>query len=100
MIESVPGGALRTWRIDQLPQPAQVEIMAFRLADHRAAYLEYEGAVSNGRGSVRRVDAGTALVTPVGKRTIVRLSGGAIIGKYELIERDNDALGPSATLQP
>jgi hypothetical protein len=31
---------------------------AERLADHRVAYLEYEGEISGGRGSVRRVAEG------------------------------------------
>lgn len=35
---------------------------ATRLADHRAAYLAYEGPVSGGRGVVRRVASGTARI--------------------------------------
>jgi len=55
-----------------------------RLADHRAAYLEYEGEVSGGRGRVRRVASGRCrlvrdepnlleveLATPQGARTVV-----------------------------
>jgi hypothetical protein len=52
------GDSLRTWR---LPAPHfGVEPMnAEPLAPHRLAYLDYEGPVSGGRGSVKRVDAGT-----------------------------------------
>jgi len=32
-----------------------------RLADHRRRYLAYEGPISQGRGRVRRVDAGRVL---------------------------------------
>lgn len=53
-------GALATWRIacapaDLPPGGAPAE----RLADHRLAYLEFEGEVSRGRGRVRRVEGGT-----------------------------------------
>jgi hypothetical protein len=51
-------GTLKTWA---LPQPPQLglEIEAQPLADHRLSYLDYEGPISGGRGSVTRWDAGT-----------------------------------------
>jgi len=53
--------ALATW---QLPaSPAELapgeDLPAARLADHRRAYLTYEGPVRGGRGAVRRIDEGT-----------------------------------------
>ncbi|MBG83656.1 MAG: hypothetical protein CMJ40_03805 [Phycisphaerae bacterium] len=36
-------------------------LLATRLKDHRAAYLEYEGPVSNDRGHVRRLEQGQIL---------------------------------------
>ncbi len=51
-------GQLRTWSIPQTPRPG-VTVMAELLADHRLAYLDYEGPVSGNRGSVSRVDRGT-----------------------------------------
>ncbi len=51
------GDALKTWSLSQPPQPG-LEIAATPLADHRRAYLDYEGPVSNDRGSVIRCDAG------------------------------------------
>ena len=51
-------GVLLTWRL--LSEPAVgAEVRAERLADHRLAYLDYEGPVSGGRGSVVRWDYGT-----------------------------------------
>jgi hypothetical protein len=52
------GGALRTWALAEPPSPGRT-IAAEELPDHRLAYLDYEGEVSGGRGSVTRWDAGT-----------------------------------------
>jgi hypothetical protein len=76
MLES--GDLLRTWGLAQLPHGWQGahartkqraskcavlafgdEVAAEQLGDHRIAYLDYEGEVSGGRGSVIRVAAGT-----------------------------------------
>ena len=56
MFETAPGSQLATWRSDVWPitRPTPVE----RLPDHRAAYLDYEGPVSNNRGRVSRVESG------------------------------------------
>jgi hypothetical protein len=43
----------------QLKSASNNVVDAERLPDHRLAYLDYEGPVSSGRGSVRRLDAGT-----------------------------------------
>ena len=50
-------GALRTWRLGTVPA-AGVTTPCEQLADHRHAYLEYEGPVSGGRGCVKRVMSG------------------------------------------
>ncbi len=51
----------RTWRL--LRKPCLNEpIAAERLPDHRLMYLDYEGPVSNDRGMVQRVLAGTYAV--------------------------------------
>jgi hypothetical protein len=55
MFELEPGAALATWRSPDWPPTCSVE----RIADHRREYLGYEGPVSNDRGYVRRVEAGT-----------------------------------------
>jgi hypothetical protein len=51
------GDALRTWALSQEPRigaPISAEV----LPDHRSEYLDYEGPVSRGRGTVTRWDAG------------------------------------------
>lgn len=52
------GAVLWTWRLAAPPRQAGERIAAERIGDHRKAYLEYEGPVSGGRGTVRRWDAG------------------------------------------
>ena len=51
------GGVLRTWSLSRPPLPP-ICMEAELLADHRLAYLEYEGEVSGGRGRVVRWDWG------------------------------------------
>ncbi len=51
-------GVLRAWRL--LAEPVVgVDIPVETNVDHRLLYLDYEGPVSGGRGSVSRWDAGT-----------------------------------------
>ena len=52
------GDRLRTWRLAELPHPGVV-VAAEPIGDHRRLYLDYEGPVSGGRGTVERWDAGT-----------------------------------------
>lgn len=47
--------APRDWQADRA-------VRLERLPDHRRAYLRYEGPISHGRGRVRRVDSGWAVV--------------------------------------
>ena len=68
------GGVLRTWRLLSEPGPGRV-VWAERLADHRIAYLEYEGPVSGGRGSVARWDYGTYARQTNGNRLRIALQG-------------------------
>jgi len=56
MFQADPAGELATWRSAVWP-PAG-EVVLERLADHRKAYLTFEGEISGGRGSVRRVAQG------------------------------------------
>jgi len=51
------GDLLWTWALRELPAVGR-EVVAEELADHRLAYLDYEGEVSGGRGSVTRWDGG------------------------------------------
>ena len=83
------GEALATWRIPRDPRTTPDKTThrcpAQRIADHRRAYLDYEGPVSNHRGEVRRVDQGTWTPIELGPTTwVVRLDGVALKGVYRL----------------
>jgi hypothetical protein len=78
-------GALRTWAIDETIAAGR-DLPARALPDHRLHYLEYEGEISGGRGSVRRVDRGlyeSRLWTPELIR--VRLDGAQVSGEAVLL---------------
>ncbi|MCH2129561.1 MAG: hypothetical protein MK179_10480 [Pirellulaceae bacterium] len=49
---------LRTWALEEEPSVG-MSIRATELADHRLAYLDYEGPVSGNRGKVSRCERGT-----------------------------------------
>jgi hypothetical protein len=83
MLESGP--TLRTWALAQCPVP-ETDIPATSLPDHRVVYLDYEGPISQKRGSVRRVDRGT--FEPIhwaDDRVVVRATGDQVIGEVELV---------------
>src|SRR5215472_14006343 len=78
------GAVLRTWRLATPPQPAQV-VQAAASFDHRLDYLDYEGPISGGRGSVRRWDAGCfTWQTDAPERIVVLLHGARLCGLAEL----------------
>ena len=52
-------GQLLTWALPRLPEETDTPIRCQQLDDHRIAYLDYEGPISNNRGSVKRWDRGT-----------------------------------------
>jgi len=87
------GGALATWRLPADPGALEPggEIPAERLADHRQAYLTYEGPVSRGRGRVRRVHRGTCrLVRAQAARWSFGLSAETCRGRFELRRSADD----------
>ena len=57
MHEPLDGGLLWTWAFAAEPG-AEQQATAERLANHRTAYLDFEGPISGGRGHVRRVMEG------------------------------------------
>lgn len=67
-------GVLRTWRLLEEPAAGRT-VRAERLADHRLAYLDYEGPVSGGRGNVAQWDHGTYDATVSGQLKQLRLQG-------------------------
>ena len=57
MLES--GEKLEAWSLPPHTLPlGAFRCLAKRLPDHRSRYLDYEGEISDGRGSVQRIDAG------------------------------------------
>ncbi len=74
------GGTLRTWRLKQPPDAAG-SIAAEGLPDHRLAYLDYEGPVSGGRGTVERWDAGTyETLESAANRLVLHFAGKRLVG--------------------
>jgi len=91
------GLALRTWAVEAPIVPG-VDLPARALADHRLTYLDYEGEVSGGRGTVRRLDRGRFLPRLCSPGLIrVRLEGGQLVGEAELRKADP---GPAETPCP
>ena len=52
------GEALQTWRLPTPPDEVHT-LTTVKLPDHRKMYLDYEGPVSRGRGTVKQWDSGT-----------------------------------------
>ncbi len=99
MLEDPSTGALRTWAIDA-PIVAGAELPARALADHRRAYLDYEGPVSGNRGEVRRLDQGTYEPRVWSTEAVeIVLDGSRFQGTAGLRPREtgeNDTSGPEA----
>ena len=87
-------GVLRTWALRERPDAASADspIAAEALADHRLAYLEMEGPVSGGRGSVARWDQGEYRAEEwKPDKVVVRLSGARLAGVATLVRETADA---------
>jgi hypothetical protein len=85
------GPVLRTWRLAAPPGPGPGVVAAEALGDHRAAYLDYEGPVSGGRGSVVRWDRGSfAWEEEAEGRVAVRLDGGRARGQMVLVREGGE----------
>ena len=78
------GAALKSWALPRLPEPG-LEIACQALADHRSIYLDYEGPISSGRGTVTRWDQGTFVVGSwTESEIVVALAGTQLAGRVEL----------------
>ena len=63
---------LLTFRVDERPDQASTAFEAIRLADHRAAYLDFEGELTDGRGRVTRVARGeVAIIERTTERVVI-----------------------------
>lgn len=96
------GSVLRTWELRELPaawaealelDSAATRVVARPLADHRLAYLDYEGEVSGGRGTVSRCDFGTYELEESEEQLLVTLVGQRWQGRVRLsLTDENDWL--------
>jgi len=84
--------SLATWKVYHEPgNLTKGAIEVFRIVDHRKAYLDYEGPVSDNRGEVRRVYAGTYILLQKSEDSWqVRLKADNIAGEYEMTCQQND----------
>ncbi len=100
-------GVLMTWELHRLPSSWSAALQqravpspttspttspsaapAIRLADHRLAYLDYEGPLSGKRGSVQCVDRGTYdVVKECSERLVVELQGSILSGSVTLLQQ-------------
>ena len=80
------GDVLLTWQLLREPVDASsLPIPARRIADHRKAYLDYEGPVSGDRGTVQRIDRGTVeFKTTVDDQFVFKLDGTKLRGSFVL----------------
>ncbi len=75
---------LLSWRLSAPPAPEQT-VTAERIPDHRRLYLDYEGPVSGGRGTVTRWDAGEfEWLEDAEDRKLVRLKGLRLDGIFRV----------------
>jgi hypothetical protein len=84
------GGVLKTWSLPR-PPAAGVEMACEALADHRLAYLDYEGPVSGERGVVSHWDCGTYTVERQSSQEwAVTLAGDKVVGHTLLVRSADD----------
>jgi hypothetical protein len=92
-------GVLRTWALASEPA-AGCQGEAEQLADHRPAYLDYEGPVSGERGTVTRWDWGSyRLVEDAGDRLVAEL-GGRLMARVELVRQAGHLWRVSFSAEP
>jgi hypothetical protein len=78
------GGVLKTWALPHAPA-AGVEMDCEALADHRLAYLDYEGPLAGDRGVVTCWDCGTYIAERQNDREwAVTLAGDRLAGNATL----------------
>ena len=83
---AVPGEErLWTWQVQAAPRRWPEALPAKRIADHRKAYLTYEGEISGNRGRVMRVDEGAAEILGLEPEIRLRLDGRVVRGTFTLI---------------
>ena len=93
MIEQAEQERLATWRLAQNPAVAgRGAIAAEPIGDHRRIYLDYQGDLSDGRGTVTRVDRGDSRWLSRGAgRVVVELSGRSLRGTFRIGQTERAA---------
>jgi hypothetical protein len=85
IIEAPGRELLPTWRLLQNPLTTPGDIPAEPIADHPPHFLEYEGPLREGRGSVRRLDRGAATVLKFDSRNLrAELNGDHLRGEISI----------------
>ncbi len=81
--------ALLTWRIaDDIFEDFRkgITVEALKINNHRKEYLQFQGPINCGRGSVKLIDSGSYEMTDEGS---FFLSGKKIYGKVNITNKDN-----------
>ncbi len=85
MLES--GDTLKTWQMDSPPD--QIPQTTIKIQDHRLIYLEYEGEISNNRGSVKIWDKGEiSILEESDTAWSIAMEGTLLKGTYRLMTDD------------
>jgi hypothetical protein len=80
-------GTLTTWALNEWPQSGQ-PFTARQLPPHRLHYLDYEGPLSDDRGSVTRYDAGTCRwVASQKNKVVLEVLGERLHGTLEFTKQ-------------
>jgi hypothetical protein len=83
MLES--GAILRTWKLFIQPE-CDKEMMAIASFDHRLFYLDYEGPLTDNRGTVARFDSGSfEWLANETSHIAIKLAGQRLTGLANLI---------------
>ena len=84
------GDVLQTWALLSDPSSERSQT-AETLDDHRPAYLDREGPISGGRGSVTRWDEGRyEILRETNRELVVRLQGKLLLGEVTLSRGDEE----------
>lgn len=87
------GTPMPTWQFLESPLVAMTgrQLDARRIQDHRTHYLDYEGPVSKGRGSVRKLEEGTCRVLEWTENALrIRFSGKRLDGLFRMDRQSGD----------
>jgi len=89
-------GHLRTWALSAEPGRDRV-VEAQGLPPHRLSYLDYEGPLSGGRGSVSCWDHGLYRIrSETAAQLVLELQGARLQGTFSL-RQESEATGATAT---